>query len=694
MLKRKSDTEILGLIKELAFLNEERTKRADELEVANKELVFQNEEKEKRVSELKVSEASSLKLTQELLVHQIELRAMNDELNLEQEKASISQKALVESELKFRSVADYTYDWEVWTGPDERIIYISPSCERISGYKQEEFMSDNYLIHKIIHPEDAAHIGVSSDQLRSSELLNIIDQFDFRIIKKDGSVVHIGHLSRPVFDDKGNYKGRRISNRDITDRKLAEEKLKQVSIRLDLANSINGVGIWDYNISENILVWNDQMFALYGTYRKDFTNVYEAWSSVIHPDDKKRGDKEIEMAISGEKEFDTEFCVIWPDGSSHYIRALATVQRDDSGKALRMIGTNWDITEIRKNKKENLNDSEVEYRSLFKGSPEGMLLIDKKGIIIDISEIGVLLFGENDRNHIIGQDIFQFISSGGNELFRNLLINTINEGSVQNVELAMLKKNQSEYFSEVSTTLIQDKYGNHTSLMLIVRDVSQRKKREAAQIHADRISTLGEIAAGIAHEINQPLNIISLAMDKILFETDKNNIVDVELLKSKSVKIFGNITRIRDIVDHIRAFSRINDGILKSFFDINSSITNASLMVGQQYIHHGINLNLQLGPQIPQIAGNTFKFEQVILNLLSNAKDALIEKKSQHQDAEMHIEIKSWQEDQLIFVDVTDNGCGIGKEDIHNVMLPFILARMKGKEPDSDYQYVTRSSMK
>ena len=345
MLKRKSDAEILELIKELAFLNEERTKRADELEVANKELVFQNEEKEKRVSELKVSEASSLKLTQELLVQQIELRAMNDELNLEQEKASIFQKALIESELKFRSVADYTYDWEIWTGPDERIIYISPSCERISGYNQEEFMLDNYLIHKIIHPEDSSLRGVSSGQLRSSELLNIIDQFDFRIIKKDGSVVHIGHLSRPIFDDNGNYKGRRISNRDITDRKLAEEKLKQVSIRLDLANSINGVGIWDYNISENILVWNDQMFALYGTYRKDFTNVYEAWSSVIHPDDKKRSDREIEMAISGEKEFDTEFCVIWPNGSSHNIRALATVQRDDSGKALRMIGTNWDITE-------------------------------------------------------------------------------------------------------------------------------------------------------------------------------------------------------------------------------------------------------------------------------------------------------------------------------------------------------------
>jgi len=202
---------------------------------------------------------------------------------------------------------------------------------------------------------------------------------------------------------------------------------------------------------------------------------------------------------------------------------------------------------------------------------------------------------------------------------------------------------------------------------------------EAKQIHTDRMSTLGEMAAGIAHEINQPLNIISLAMDKILFETARTEKLDMEFLKNKSDKIFDNITRIRDIIDHVRAFARSQEDFIPAAFDINSSIVNASSMIVEQFKHHGISLNLQLELQIPQIVGNTYKFEQVILNLLANAKDAVTEKKNRQQDIEMQVGIRSYQENHFIFVDITDNGIGISKDDIHNVMLPFYTTKEEGK---------------
>ena len=86
------------------------------------------------------------------------------------------------------------------------------------------------------------------------------------------------------------------------------------------------------------------MFALYGIKKEDFSGVYEAWQAGLHPDDAERGDAEIQMAIRGEKGFDTEFRLVWPDGSIHAIRALATVHHDNSGNPVSMIGTNWDIT--------------------------------------------------------------------------------------------------------------------------------------------------------------------------------------------------------------------------------------------------------------------------------------------------------------------------------------------------------------
>ncbi len=131
---------------------------------------------------------------------------------------------------------------------------------------------------------------------------------------------------------------------DITERKLAEELARQTAVRLDLATRAANVAVWEYDIVHNELIWDDQSFRLYGITRETFSGVYEAWRSGLHPDDIERGDKEIQQAINGEREFNTEFRVVWPDKSIHYIRALATVVRDAEGKALRMIGTNWDIT--------------------------------------------------------------------------------------------------------------------------------------------------------------------------------------------------------------------------------------------------------------------------------------------------------------------------------------------------------------
>ena len=130
-------------------------------------------------------------------------------------------------------------------------------------------------------------------------------------------------------------------------RQLAKQltaDLQDSTARLALATDAGGVGIWDYDVIHNKLIWDDQMFRLYGIKSEQFIGAYEAWTAGVHPADRERGDEEIQMALRGDKEFDTEFSVLWPDGSTHYIRALARVQRNAAGQAVSMIGTNWDIT--------------------------------------------------------------------------------------------------------------------------------------------------------------------------------------------------------------------------------------------------------------------------------------------------------------------------------------------------------------
>ncbi len=218
------------------------------------------------------------------------------------------------------------------------------------------------------------------------------------------------------------------------------------------------------------------------------------------------------------------------------------------------------------------------------------------------------------------------------------------------------------------------------SKIAIFIDIYSQKAIQTKQIHADRMANLGEMAAGIAHEINQPLNIISLVMDKILLETEKKENINFEYIKSKSERIFENISRIRNLIDHVRTFSRQHADYVLTNFDINNSITNAISLTQEQFKYCGIQLMLDLGGDIPQIIGNTYQFEQVIVNLLINSKDAVLEKKlSQEEYREMIVGIKSFREEDQIVVEVSDNGIGILREDFDKILLPFYTTKEEGK---------------
>ena len=139
--------------------------------------------------------------------------------------------ALRDSEEKYRTVADFTYDWEYWIGPDGKFFYASPSCERVSGYKVEEFLRDPKLLENIVHQDDKyllnSHIHDSSRGI--SEACKL----EFRIITRDNKEIWIDHICQDVYSLTGEYLGRRSSNRDITDRKRMEEELQRTNAFLN-----------------------------------------------------------------------------------------------------------------------------------------------------------------------------------------------------------------------------------------------------------------------------------------------------------------------------------------------------------------------------------------------------------------------------------------------------------------------------
>jgi len=234
---------------------------------------------------------------------------------------------------------DGIWEWK----PQENKTFYSKRWLEMLGFKLEEFTDDDYEWRSRIHPDDVAFTFSEISQ----NLLGKTDSFSFeyRFRNKEGNYLWILNRGKVV---ERNAAGEAIrvvgSHSDISKLKQSEQALKDNETRLSLAVKAGGVGIWDWDIAKDKLTWDDQMFALYGVNKNDFANAYEAWVNGVYEADKQRGDEEIQKAIRGEKDFNTEFRVQCATGEIRNIRALATVLRDNNGKAIRMIGTNWDIT--------------------------------------------------------------------------------------------------------------------------------------------------------------------------------------------------------------------------------------------------------------------------------------------------------------------------------------------------------------
>ena len=192
-------------------------------------------------------------------------------------------------------------------------------------------------------------------------------------------------------------------------------------------------------------------------------------------------------------------------------------------------------------------------------------------------------------------------------------------------------------------------------------EVAIRQQQEQKALRQSRLAILGELAAGIAHELNQPMQTLSLTLENIMLAIQDKQLSG-EYLEQKMNYLFADISRMQDVIEHIRCFSRQSEDTGKSNFDLNQSIKNAVTMVQDRFMQKGVKIILKLEEGIPQVSGNQYKFEHVILNLLTNARDAIGERKESDPQLKGEIEITAEREGTQTKITVKDNGCGIPVE--------------------------------
>lgn len=226
----------------------------------------------------------------------------------------------------------YSFIKEVDAG---RVVTLqaSDNYQQMLGFPAREMLGKP--MEDVFPPEIAAKIiADDTDAVSRGEVITVYEEFNGRSYQTVKYPIVCG--------EKRLLAGHTI---DVTERNQYEARLKDASEKLRMATTSGGVGIWDWDVVHNVLVWDEQMFRLYGTSSREFASAYEAWASRIHPQDRARVDEDIQKALRGEKEYDTQFRVIWKDGTVRYICARGHRHCDAQGTPLRLMGINYDVTE-------------------------------------------------------------------------------------------------------------------------------------------------------------------------------------------------------------------------------------------------------------------------------------------------------------------------------------------------------------
>jgi PAS domain S-box-containing protein len=321
--------------------------------------------------------------------------------------------------------------------------------------------------------------------------------------------------------------------------------------------------------------------------------------------------------------------------------------------------------------------SEEKYRSLFNNDPNPIFIIDPQTFqILDTNQTAQTCYGYS-RSELIGLPFFMLGEEGDTEV-RNGFKDLAKGQSLLFSKKRQYKKGQQPFFVNINVSHAE--YGGQDVLIATTTDITESVEKETQLVQAGKMTTLGVMAAGMAHEINQPLNVIQVSADYILKMLRKGNKLSSDELESVSRDIIAGVERASFVIKHVREFSRQSE-VARTRLNINDPIQDVFKILGHQLKVHEIEVALDLTPDLPPILADHNRLEQVFVNLVSNAIDAMDEKalQAETQDKRKHLTIRSYLQDGQVVAEVTDTGIGMPEHVRNKLFEPFFTTKKTGR---------------
>ena len=571
-------------------------------------------------------------------------------------KQKQAEDALSESERKFRVITERSVDGIFSLDQEGNYTFVSPAVKRIAGYEPEEVNGHFFL--DFIYPDDIPLAMSSFDNLMDKGLL---EGLELRIKKKDGSLGYVEITASSIIKE-GTIHGIQGIVRDISARKKTDESIHRQN---ELTNAIL------HAVTESIYVFDKQMRILSvnitGAQRvgKNPQDLIGTAGKLWFSDDlvKRRQSIMEKVFQNGEQEtFQDQV------GSRWFIANIYPI-KDKEGKVDKIVVFSQDITQ-EKNQEILLEKNEQKYRTIFEHSPEGIVLLDTQGNIIDANGRLSDWLGYR-RKEVIGKHISDqpFFSPETKDLLINKFHQRMQKKNIPPYEIEIIAQNGHRIIGMLQGTLLYDQNGDIIGDLVMISDITQRRSLEKKVFEQEKLAALGRIAAMVSHELNTPLTNISLAIE--LLSSQVPHQVPQQLSREITT-IKSEVSHAADIISRILDFSRGNT-LRYSPVDIGQIVENAIKTVTQQNGTTDVTFNIPT-PRSLTVEGDKYKLLEAFLNLFKNALEAKDPHKTHHT-----ISVKTISTDNHVTVIIQDTGVGIDKDKLETTTDAFYTTKPLGE---------------
>jgi len=456
---------------------------------------------------------------------------------------------------------------------------------------------------------------------------------------------------------------------DITEKKLAERALSESEYNLAKAQSMTHVGSWSFDPTTSEVKASDELLRIMHLSRNEATQ--ESFASVVHSEDRENVMWHLRLGVEHGKSYEIEHRLQFGEGSCRWVYSIVEPSVNSAGKVVRLYGTTQDITE-RKQAEVELRNKTNELQAIFDSISDGITVYDHDGLIQHHNLISPQLYPKEILPGKSCRDIFHPETPTLPQLCP---VERALRGERVETSQVSVREGQKTLYFDITATPIKDALGEKNRALVFFRDISEKRLQEMHLIQTEKMSGIGVLATGIAHEINNPLTSIAGYAEGLLRRfRDEPALKDdcrLDVFPHYLEVIVRESYRCKGIIDHLLSFSRKSDGSAVEV-DMNVVLLEILELLRHQQSYRQIEVVTRLGKDLHPVLGDPSGLRQVCMNLLINAHQAikgtgLVELTTENLD------------DTMVSIRIRDTGCGIAQDKIDRIWDPFFTTKEVGK---------------